>query len=143
MSVSKLCRECLKFTVAVKRGIGCVGKPQSKVKLGKLPCHKYELDPQLISQQDIEPDSLPPSLKDHKPEVVKPLVPGSVLPTDAKKAANFERLALKRLSVLLDGFRKLSNLGNKAVYEWTDEQCDAIVGHARSAVEDLEKKFQK
>ena len=138
MIIARMCQECIKLTQG-----DCGGKDATDVKPGHKPCHKYELDPQLISDQNIEPDSKPPSLKDREPEVVKPLIPVSVLPTNAKKAANFERLALKRLSVLLDGFRKLSNLGNKAVYEWTDEQCDAIVGHARSAVDDLEKKFQK
>ena len=132
--ISKLCQECINRTK-------CPGK--SEVTAGCLLCRKYELDPQLISDQDIEPGNPPPSLKDHKPDKAKPLIPASVLPTNAKKVANFERLALKRLSVLLDDFRKLSNLGNKAVYEWTDEQCDAIVGHVRSAVDDLEKKFQK
>ena len=136
--VSKLCQECIRYKPSQ-----CQGKDAANVKPGRKPCHKYELDPQLISDQDIEPDSKPPSLKDHKPDKAKPLIPASVLPTNAKKAANFTRLAVKRLSVLLDGFRKLSNLGNKAVYEWTDEQCDAIVGHARSAVEDLFEKFQK
>ena len=138
---AKMCLECLKFTV--EQGVDCQGKDATEVKPGKLPCHKYELDPQLISDQDIEPDSKPPSLKDRKPDKVKPLIPVSVLPTNAKKAANFTRLAVKRLSVLLDGFRRLSNLSNKANYEWTDEQAAAIVGRARSAADDLEKKFRK
>ena len=138
MNISKLCLECRQYLTE-----GCAGKFQSKVKPGRKPCKDYELDPQLISQQDIEPDSKPPSLKDHKPDKAKPLIPGSVLPTNAKKAANFERLAVKRLSMLLDGFRKLSNLGNKAVYEWTQEQVDVIVGRIRGAADDLEKRFQK
>lgn len=118
-----------------------MGKDVANVKPGKLPCKKYELDPQLISQHDIEPDSKPPSLKDREPDKVKLLIPASVLPTNVKKAANFERLALKRLSVLLDGFRKLSNLGNKAVYEWTGEQVDVMLSRIRGAADDLEKKF--
>ena len=138
MIIARMCQECIKLTQG-----DCGGKDAGEVKPGRKPCHKYELDPQLISDQDIEPGSKPPSLKDHKPDKAKPLIPGSVLPTNAKKAANFERLAVKRLSVLLDDFRKLSNLGNKAVYEWTDEQTAVIVGHARSAADDLEKKFQK
>lgn len=136
MAISKLCQECTLY-----RAKACVGK--GDIKPGKLPCKNYELDPQLISDQNIEPDSKPPNLKDRKPEVVKPLIPGSVLPTNAKKVANFERLAVKRLSVLLDGFRKLSNLGNKATYEWNSEQIETMLSRIRGAADDLAKKFQK
>lgn len=134
MNISKMCQECVKYRID-----DCAGKATRNP--GKLPCRKYELDPQLISDQDIEPDSPPPSLK--REQKSKPLIPAPVLPTDAKKAANFERLAVKRLRVLLDGFRKLSNLGNKANYEWTCEQVDVMIGRIRSAADDLEKKFQK
>lgn len=134
--ISKLCRECISW-----QNGQCPGKDKTKVKSGKLPCKNYELDMNLISDQDIEPDSSPPSLK--KPDKVKPFIPDSVLPTNTKKAANFERLATKRLSVLLDDFRKLSNLSNKATYEWVQEQTDAMLGRIRSAADELEKKFQK
>jgi hypothetical protein len=136
MIISRICQECIEQTQG-----GCVGKDRVTISAGKKPCRKYELDPQLISDQDTEPDSKPPSLKDRKPDKAKPLIPGSVLPTNSKKAANFQRLAVKRLCVLLDGFRKLSNLGNKAVYEWTDEQVDVMLSRIRSAADDLEKKF--
>ena len=141
MTVSKLCEECIRFQA---KGINkCNGKDAADVKPGKLPCKKYELDPQLISNQDIEPDSPPPSLKDRKPKVVKPLIPDSVLTVNKVKAANFERLAVKRLSVLLDGFRRLSNLSNKANYEWTQEQIDVMLSRIRGAADDLFEKFQK
>ena len=138
MIIAKMCQECIEQTQG-----DCAGKDRVTISAGEKPCHKYEFDPQLISDQNIEPDSKPPSLKDHKPEVVKPFIPGSVLPTNAKKAANFERLAVKRLSVLLDGFRRLSNLNNKANYEWTQEQVDIMLNRIHGAVDDLRKKFQK
>lgn len=136
VDISKLCRECISW-----QNGQCPGKDKSKIKPDKLPCKNYELDMNLVSDQDIEPGSKPPSLK--KPDKVKPLIPGSVLPTNAKKAANFERLAIKRLNVLLDDFRKLSNLSNKATYEWVQEQTDAMLSRIRSAADELEKKFQK
>ncbi len=138
MKVHKLCQECIRY-----RPDQCQGKDATDAKPGKLPCKNYELDPQLISDQDIEPDSKPPSLKDRKPEVVRQLVPDAVLPTNKAKAANFTRLAVKRLSVLLDDFRKLSNLSARGNYEWDSEQIDVIVNQLRSATENLFKKFQK
>lgn len=136
MAISKLCLEC----VGIVTG-RCDGKERSEIMPGRKPCKDYVFDMSMASESDIEPDSPPPSLKTkQKP---KPLIPSSVLPTDVKKAANFERLVVKRLSVLLDGFRKLSNLGNKAVYEWTNEQTDVMIGRIRSAADELEKKFQK
>ena len=136
MTVSRMCQEC----VGVVTG-HCDGKEQGEAIPGRKPCKDYVFDVSMASEQDIEPDSKPPSLKDHKPEQAKPLIPGSVLPTNTAKAANFERLAVKRLSVLLDGFRKLSNLGNKAVYEWSQEQVDVMLSRIRGAADDLEKKF--
>lgn len=138
MKKHSLCEECFEFTSKQ-----CGGRPANIMPLNKLPCKNYELDPQLISQHDIEPGDKPPSLKDCKPDKVKPLIPAATWPTSGKKAANFERLAVKRLSVLLDGFRRLSNLSNKANYEWTQEQVDVMLSRIRGAAEDLEKKFQK
>ena len=136
MIIARMCQECIEQTQG-----SCAGKDTVTILAGEKPCRKYELDPQLISQQDIEPDSKPPSLKDRKPDKAKPLIPGSVLPVNKVKAANFERLAIKRVSVLLDGFRKLSNLGNKATYEWTQDQIGVMLSRIRGATENLEKKF--
>ncbi|KKN71232.1 hypothetical protein LCGC14_0422750 [marine sediment metagenome] len=136
MKISKLCQECTLYRVKT-----CVGR--DKVKLGKLPCKNYELDPQLISDQDIEPDSKPPSLKDRKPEVVRPLVPDVVLPTNKVKAANFTRLATQRLTKTLDDMRKLGNLSARGNYEWESEQIAIIASRLHGAVDDFEKKFQK
>ncbi len=138
MIIAKLCREC----VGIVTG-HCDGKDVADTKSGQKPCKNYMFDMSMVAESDIEPDSKPPSLKDRKPEVVRPLVPDAVLPTNKVKAANFTRLAVKRLSTLLDGFRKLSNLSNKATYEWDLDQIDVIVGRLRSATENLSKKFQK
>lgn len=108
----------------------------------KLPCKKYELDFRLVSDQDIEPDDASPNLKD-KPVVSKRLIPENVLPTSKIKANSFERLAIQRLGRVLDGFRKLENLSNKANYEWTQEQIDVMLSRIRSAAVSLEKKFEK
>jgi len=135
LMVSKLCKECVRCRVG-----DCIGKPQSKP--GKLPCRFYQLDPQLVSDKDIEPGERPPSLKDRpKSNLSKQLVPVPILSTDKKKSANFVRLATQRLQATLDGMRKLGNLNNKASYEWVQEQIDVIVGRIRRAADELEKKF--
>ena len=139
MILAKLCRECLEFTS--KR---CGGRPADMMSPAKLPCKKYEFDERLLSDEDIEPDSKPPSLKDKPKEAMtRPLIPSGMLIVNKKKAANFERLALKRLAAVLDGIRKLDNLTNKAVYEWSQEQADAIVARIRNATDALEKRMGK
>lgn len=135
MTISKLCQECI-------QRIKCPGK--SEVVAGRLPCRHYELDLQLISDQDIIPDTPPPSLKDRpKPKTVKPLVPDAVLIVNKTKADNFKRLATKRLIVVLDGIRKLKNLARRGSYEWEAFQVQMIACHISGAVNDLKKKFQK
>ncbi len=138
MIIAKLCREC----VGVVTG-HCGGKDVVDTKSGQKPCKNYVFDMSIASESDIEPDSKPPSLKDRKPEVARPLVPDAVLPTNKVKAANFTRLAVRRLSVLLDGFRKLSNLSARGNYEWESEQIAIIASRLHGAVDDFEKKFQK
>lgn len=135
--ISRLCRECISW-----QNGQCPGKDKSKVKLRKLPCKNYQLDLNLVSNQDIEPDSKPPSLKDHKLSKPKDLVPNAILPTNKVKADNFKRLAIQRLTKTLDDIRKLGNLSTYN-YEWDADQTDAIVGHLHSAMDELAKKFQK
>lgn len=136
MPISKLCKECVWLK-------DCAGKPASEVKPGKLPCRKYEFDESVLSQTDIEPVVVP-SLKDKPKEVAtKPLIPSGMLVVNKTKAANFERLALKRLTMVLDGIRKLDNLSNKQIYEHTQNQVDAIIGRIRTAADKLEKTFNK
>lgn len=136
MAISKLCKECVWLK-------DCAGKPASEVKPGKLPCKKYAFDESILSQTDIEPVVVP-SLKDKPKEaVVKPLIPSGMLVVNKNKAANFERLALKRLTMVLDGIRKLDNLTNKSLYEWTQEQADAVVARIRNAADALEKRMGK
>ena len=136
--ISKLCQECIRYKPSQ-----CHGKDAVDVKPGKLPCKKYELDPQLISNQDIEPDSPPPSLKDRKLSKPKDLVPDAVLVTNQKKAADFKRLATQRLIKTLDDIRKLGNLARHGNYEWEYAQVSAITGQLYGAISDLEKKLQK
>ena len=136
MTRSKMCQECARYRVE-----DCVGR--GDIKPGKLPCKNYELDPQLISDQNIEPDSPPPSLKDRKPSKPKDLVPDAVLVTNQKKATVFKRLATQRLTKTLDDIRKLGNLARRGNYEWNSEQIDVIVGRLYSTVNELEKKFNK
>lgn len=135
-----MCLECVQYG---GQAGDCAGKDAAKVKPGKLSCKKYELDPQLISNETIEPDSKPPSLKDRKPSKPKDLVPDAVLVTNQKKTADFKRLATQRLIKTLDDIRKLGNLARRGNYEWDSEQIDVIVSHLRGAVEDLFEKLQK
>ena len=138
MKKHKLCQECLEFTSKQ-----CGGRPADMMSPARLPCKKYELDEKLLSDEDIEPVVVP-SLKDKpKADVIRPLIRGGMLIVNKKKAANFERLALKRLAAVLDGIRKLDNLSNKAVYEWSQEQADAIVARIRNATDALEKRMGK
>jgi hypothetical protein len=134
-----LCKECIRHRVG-----DCTGKDVTFANVGRKPCKLYKLDPQLVSNQDIEPGDAPPSLKDRpQPQIAKRLIPENVLPTNKAKAANFERLVVQRLTKLLDGFRVLGNLNNKANYEWTQEQVDMMLSRIRSATDVLEKKFEK
>lgn len=138
MKKHKLCLECIEFTEN-----RCGGRPASMMAPNKLPCKNYEFDSSQASDRDIEPGDAPPSLKIRAPVASKRLIPENDLPTSKVKSANFERLAIKRLTMLLDGFRVLGNLSNKANYEWTQEQVDVMVSRIRNAADELEKRFRK
>ena len=51
-----------------------------------------------------------------------------------QKAENFVRLAEKRMSKAFEELRKISNLGNSYIYEYTEEQANVIVDALQSKI---------
>ena len=58
------------------------------------------------------------------------------------KAERFKRIAEKRTEVILDDVRKLSNLANRAVYEFTPEQVDRIFGAINDRLALARQRFE-
>ena len=160
MLIHKMCQECTHLTQG-----NCEGKTVDEVRLtrktGETPCSKYEFDMSLL--QD-EPEDMPAKEQEtcktvEKNETVEPqqttneTIKEKSLITEVinigskriniyeTKHQKFKRLSSKRLLVALDNIRKLSNLTNKAVYEWNETDKTYIVSTIRKAVDKLENKL--
>jgi len=57
------------------------------------------------------------------------------------KAANFNRLALKRVNMLLTRIRILGNLSSRSSYEYTEDQINKIFATIRERLDLIENKF--
>jgi len=68
---------------------------------------------------------------------------GSVVETEETKAEAFRRLANKRVSVVLDKLRIVGNLSNRSIYEFTDEQVDAIERAVQDELAMIMRQFRK
>lgn len=78
---------------------------------------------------------------DERIDNAKP-IDNEVLPgTQETKHQKFKRLSKRRLHTALDNIRKLSNLTNKAVYEWAEADKEHIVSTIRKAIDKLENKL--
>lgn len=62
---------------------------------------------------------------------------------DETKAQKFDRLAQKRLHVVCDELRKLGNLANHNIYEWTDNGREELLRAIRASVDKLERKLMR
>ena len=59
----------------------------------------------------------------------------------SEKREKFERLAEKRVSVLLNQIRVLGNLSNRVNYDYTEEHVAQIMRALRGAIRDMETRF--
>ena len=58
------------------------------------------------------------------------------------KQEKFKRLAEKRVSKILEEIRILSNLSNKAIYEFNEEQIDTIFSRLEEELVVIRSKFK-
>ncbi|MCH8519295.1 MAG: hypothetical protein LAT82_00905 [Nanoarchaeota archaeon] len=58
------------------------------------------------------------------------------------KQEKFKRLAEKRVSKILEELRILSNLSNKVIYEFNEEQIDAIFSRLEEELMVIKSKFK-
>ena len=63
-------------------------------------------------------------------------------PANESKADKFRRLMNARMTATLDKIRLLSNLSNRASYEYTPEQVEKIMAALRNEIDWLEREFQ-
>jgi hypothetical protein len=54
----------------------------------------------------------------------------------------FVRLANNRVNRAIESIRLIGNLSNRANYEFTEEDVEAIIDSLRKAVSDCKKKFE-
>ena len=59
----------------------------------------------------------------------------------SEKREKFEELAEKRVSVVKEKIRILSNLANKNNYDYTQDHVDQIISSLLEEIDDLEQKF--
>jgi len=60
-----------------------------------------------------------------------------------EKAANFKKLAEKRMSKILHSFGGLKALSNKNAYTWNEVQISRITGALDKAVQEVKDSFSK
>lgn len=60
---------------------------------------------------------------------------------EAVKAADFKRVAQRRLDDALNALRLLANCGRRTTYGYTNDQAAKLIGAVRAAVDDLEREF--
>ena len=155
MLIHKMCQECTHNTQGK-----CEGKTANESRTdGKPPCKKYQLDMSLIedapygtpigTQQDTTAEQVPLASLPGKeideaianaPAFKMERIDGSTTIIETKHQ-KFKRLSKKRLHTTLDNIRKITNLTNKAVYEWNETDKKHIVSTIRKAVDKLENKL--
>ena len=59
----------------------------------------------------------------------------------SQKREKFEKLAEKRMNVLLNQIRVLGNLSNMTSYDYTEEHVAQIMKALRGAIRDVEVRF--
>ena len=59
----------------------------------------------------------------------------------SQKHEKFRELAEGRTNRALESIRKLSNLSNRHLYEWEDDEVRKIVKALKDAVVEVERKF--
>jgi hypothetical protein len=57
-------------------------------------------------------------------------------------AERFKRVAERRVQNILNDIRSLSQLANKRIYEWNNDQLKKIWGAIDKEIEDCKKSFQ-
>jgi hypothetical protein len=57
-------------------------------------------------------------------------------------AERFKRVAERRVQNILNDIRSLSQLANKRIYEWNNDQLVKIWGAIDKEIEDCKKSFQ-
>ena len=60
-----------------------------------------------------------------------------------EKRARFKKLAEKRVDSALDKLRLISNLADRANYDFSDEDARKIVKHLRDGVAEIEAHFKR
>lgn len=58
------------------------------------------------------------------------------------KRAKFQRLAEKRMNKALESLRILGQLSNRAVYDYTEEDVDAMFGALNGVIADVNEKYK-
>lgn len=141
--IAKMCQECVQQTTDK-----CEGKTREEVQPGKKPCKKYAFDENLLSAETIENGPKQPAKNQtegwlnvihNTPKPAYTKQRGTKpLPGNKTKADKFTRLSAKRLDATLDSIRKLSNLANPYVYQWTEQQVEHIISELKYATIQLE-----
>lgn len=57
-------------------------------------------------------------------------------------AERFKRVAERRVQNILNDIQSLSQLANRRIYEWNDDQLKKIWGAIDKEIEDCKKSFQ-
>jgi hypothetical protein len=58
------------------------------------------------------------------------------------KEQRFKRVAEKRVQLVLESLRKLSQCSNKRMYNWNEEQLDKIWAAVNKELEKCQEKFK-
>ena len=147
--VAKMCEECMHYINA-----GCEGRPQAGLKVGKLPCKKYQLytgedldstpdavepepEPSLVVESEPEPSLVVES----EPEPIEPPTPrknvkGGAKSVDVRKA-NFQRLSTARVNKAIAAIKLLGNLNNVYAYAFEPTDIQALRTMLENTISDV------
>jgi len=132
-AVAKMCEECVHYINA-----DCEGRPQAGLKVGKLPCKKY----QLYAGEDLDTtlDAIEPEPEPIEPPTPRKNVKGGAKSVDVRKA-NFQRLSATRVNKAIVAIKLLGNLNNKYAYAFEPDDIQALRTMLENTISDVFGQF--